>query len=92
MSAAPDSEDEPQPDEVGAPEQNGEPPVDDGYGDEADATSDEPAEAPAGEPLDQLGIPNDVRGDGEQHARLAMGCSLLTVGLVAAFWLWRWVF
>lgn len=47
-------------------------------------------------PVDQLGIPmsreptlDDVRGDGEQHRRFALGCSLLVVALVAAFWVVR---
>jgi hypothetical protein len=47
-------------------------------------------------PVDQLGIPmsreptiDDVRGDGEAHRRLALGCSVLVVALVAAFWVVR---
>jgi len=47
-------------------------------------------------PVDQLGIPmsreptiDDVRGDGVEHRRLAMGCSLLVTVLVAAFWVVR---
>ncbi|MEQ9323525.1 MAG: hypothetical protein RIF41_30460 [Polyangiaceae bacterium] len=47
-------------------------------------------------PVDQLGIPmsreptlDDVRGDGEEHRRFAVGCSLLVVALVAAFWVVR---
>jgi len=46
--------------------------------------------------VDQLGIPmsraptlDDVRGDSEPHRRMAVGCSLITVIVVAAFWLWR---
>jgi hypothetical protein len=30
-----------------------------------------------------------VRGDGEQHRRLALGCTLLVAGLLAAFYLVR---
>ena len=42
-------------------------------------------------PVDQLGIPmsreptlDDVRGDGEQHRRFAVGCSLIVIALVIA--------
>ena len=47
-------------------------------------------------PVDQLGIPmsreptiDDVRGDGDAHRRLAVGCTLLVTALVVAFWLIR---
>ena len=52
--------------------------------------------APEGESVDQLGIPmsreptiDDVRGDGEAHRRLALGCTLLVMALLAAFYLVR---
>jgi hypothetical protein len=58
--------------------------------------SGEHARAP--EPLDQLGIPmsrepvlDDVRSDGVDHRRLAIGCSLLVSVLLIAFWLVRGV-
>jgi hypothetical protein len=59
--------------------------------------SDEPAsDETADEPVDQLGIPmsreptiDDVRTDGEDHRRMAFGCSLLVVVATAAFWLLR---
>jgi hypothetical protein len=54
------------------------------------------ADRPADEPVDQLGIPmnreptlDDVRGDGEQHRRLAIGCALLVAALLVAFYLIR---
>ena len=44
-------------------------------------------------PVDQLGIPmsreptlDDVRGDGSQHRRLALGCTLLVALLLVAFY------
>lgn len=59
---------------------------------------DEPAtdDADVSGPVDQLGIPmtreptiDDVRSDGEQHRRLALGCSVLVTLFVVAFWLVR---
>jgi hypothetical protein len=49
-----------------------------------------------GEERDDDGLPlaraptrDDVRGDTEPHRRLAVGCSLVTLALVALFWLLR---
>lgn len=46
--------------------------------------------------MDQLGIPlsreptlDDVRSDGRQHRRLAIGCGLSVLALVGAFYLIR---
>jgi hypothetical protein len=87
-------EHEPDVDEAGD-----EPGYEPGYGDEGDQASDGPADKPPGDDLDQLGIPlsreptiDDVRGDSAPHRRLALGCSLIGLGVVAAFWLWRLVF
>ncbi len=47
-------------------------------------------------PVDQLGIPmsreptlDDVRGDGEPHRNLAIGCTLSVAALLAAFYVVR---
>lgn len=56
--------------------------------------SDEPRAAGEGdEPVDQLGIPmsreptlDDVRSDGVEHRRLAIGCTLLVIVLLAGFY------
>jgi hypothetical protein len=57
--------------------------------------SDEATEEEPG-PIDRLGIPmsreptiDDVRSDGEQHRRLAFGCTALVTLFVVAFWLVR---
>lgn len=49
-----------------------------------------------GGPVDQLGIPmsreptlDDVRGDGVEHRRLAVGCTLAVIALLAAFYALR---
>ena len=53
------------------------------------------SEEPEG-PVDQLGIPmsreptlDDVRTDGEEHRRLALGCTVLVIAALAGFWLFR---
>jgi len=52
-----------------------------------------PSHEDAPGPVDQLGIPmsreptlDDVRGDGDQHRRLALGCTLLVIALLAGFY------
>jgi hypothetical protein len=67
--------------------------------DEAAPTSDDrhrTANAEEAGPVDQLGIPmsreptlDDVRGDGEQHRKLALGCTLLVIALLASFYGFR---
>ncbi|MBM4376793.1 MAG: hypothetical protein FJ095_17060 [Deltaproteobacteria bacterium] len=61
---------------------------------EADATP-EGADDAAG-PVDQLGIPmsreptlDDVRSDGVEHRRLALGCTLLVALLLVGFFVLR---
>jgi hypothetical protein len=64
--------------------------------DSPDATvTPDGADDPAG-PVDQLGIPmsreptlDDVRGDGVQHRRLALGCTLLVTLLLVGFYVLR---
>lgn len=58
-----------------------------------DATSEEkPGEKPVerldadGLPLDRPPTIDDVRGNGGLHSRAAIGCTLLIVLLVGAFW------
>jgi hypothetical protein len=41
-----------------------------------------------GLPLDRAATIDDVRG-GENHFKLAVGCSAITLLLIAAFWLLR---
>ncbi len=61
---------------------------------EGDAPPESGADRPS--PRDQLGIPmnreptiDDVRGDGEEHRRLALGCSVVVTLFVIGFWLVR---
>ncbi|MEZ4437909.1 MAG: hypothetical protein R3B72_02395 [Polyangiaceae bacterium] len=63
---------------------------------EAPRDEDDEAGDEAQGPVDQMGIPmsreptiDDVRGDGDAHRRLALGCSALVTLLVIAFWVVR---
>jgi hypothetical protein len=42
-----------------------------------------------GLPLDRPPTLDDVRGESASHRRLAIGCSLAAIALVAGFWLLR---
>ena len=60
-----------------------------------DASVSESSEEPSG-PVDQLGIPmsreptlDDVRSDGEDHRRLAVGCTVIVALLLVGFYLVR---
>jgi hypothetical protein len=76
-------------DEIGAADDAG--PADEAGADDAAEAGDEEVG-----PVDQLGIPmsreptiDDVRGDGEAHRRLALGCTVAVTLLVLSFWLVR---
>jgi hypothetical protein len=92
----PDEEAEP---EASEPQEDDDEEREDLPDEEAEPEASEPQEDDDDEhegPVDQLGIPmsreptiDDVRGDGDAHRRLAIGCSVVVTLFILAFWLVR---